>query len=149
MVKAKVEKLRKTMPLTKIETQDIGIPLYKMNKTSNSGLDHTSDNLKSPFVEVEIAGRDSIYIRKQTAVWLFQDTERLSADRLFRVRAKQPYSETKESSKVVCDINQPQPVMAEYVAVGELCAFKLNSNFRIGRVLQFIKFDKNHKELPY
>ena len=69
MVKAKVEKLRKTMPFTKIETQDIGITLYKTNKTSNSGLDHTSDNLKSPFVEVEIAERDSIYIRKQTAIF--------------------------------------------------------------------------------
>ena len=31
------------------------------------------------------------FIRKTTAVWLFQEGERVSSDRLFRVRAKQPF----------------------------------------------------------
>ena len=33
-----------------------------------------------------------VLIRKTTAIWLFQETERVSADRLFRVRLKQPYA---------------------------------------------------------
>ena len=39
--------------------------------------DHKPLGLKSPFVEVEIEGKESIFIRKRTAVWLFQDTERV------------------------------------------------------------------------
>ena len=34
----------------------------------------------------------SIFIRKTTAVWLLQEGERVSTDRLFRVRHKQPCS---------------------------------------------------------
>ena len=33
-----------------------------------------------------------ILIRKTTAIWLFQETERISADRLFRVRLKQLFA---------------------------------------------------------
>lgn len=46
---------------------------------------------KKPFIEVTIGGR-YVFIRKSTAVWLFQEGERVSSDRLFQVRAKQPYS---------------------------------------------------------
>ena len=60
-------------------------------------------NQKSPFVELEIPGQEKVMIRKRTAVWLFQDTERLSADRLFRVRANQPFS------------NKPKQVIAKQV----------------------------------
>ena len=31
-------------------------------------------------------------IRKTTAIWLFQKSERVSTDRLFRVRDKQPFA---------------------------------------------------------
>ena len=37
-------------------------------------------------------GQSTILIRKTTAVWLFQESERVSSDRLFRVRDKQPFS---------------------------------------------------------
>ena len=37
-------------------------------------------------------GHQNVMIRKQTAVWLFQETERVSSDRLFRVRSKQPHA---------------------------------------------------------
>ena len=43
---------------------------------------------------VEVVTQDSskpVYINKTTVVWLFQEGERLSADRMFRVRNKQPY----------------------------------------------------------
>ena len=32
-----------------------------------------------------------VYIRKTTVLWLLQEGERVSSDRLFRVRATQPY----------------------------------------------------------
>ena len=42
---------------------------------------------------IEVKHHDKIFhIYKLTAVWLFQECERVSADRLFRVRSKQPYS---------------------------------------------------------
>jgi len=46
---------------------------------------------KSKFSEVTMNGR-SYFIRKTTAVWLLQEGERVSADQLFRVRCKQPFS---------------------------------------------------------
>ena len=43
------------------------------------------------FLEVH-KGQSTILIRKTTAVWLFQESERVSSDRLFGVRDKQPFS---------------------------------------------------------
>ena len=46
----------------------------------------------SPFVEIFNEQGTSFLLRKSTAVWLLQESERVSTDRLFRVRAKQPYA---------------------------------------------------------
>ena len=52
-----------------------------------------SSNKHSPFLKLS----DDTFIRKTTAVWLLQEGERVSSDRLFRVRGKQPFStETKK-----------------------------------------------------
>lgn len=40
------------------------------------------------FVEVP-CGDKTVFIYKRTAVWLLQEAERISTDRLFRVRCKQ------------------------------------------------------------
>ena len=48
----------------------------------------------NPFVEVLTHNRKSILIRKSTALWLLQEGERLSPDRIFGVRSTQPYSES-------------------------------------------------------
>ena len=45
---------------------------------------------QSSFVKVDTHNGAETYIRKSTAVWLFQEVERVSSDRLFQVRAKQP-----------------------------------------------------------
>ena len=109
--------------------------------------DHKPLGLKSPFVEVEIEGKESIFIQKCTAVWLFQDTERVSADHLLRVRAKQPFSEKKEYRN---GLDKDIPIVTELVVVGDLCAFVASAErFKIGRVMQFVKYDKNNKELQY
>ena len=41
---------------------------------------------------MQVSDGQNIFIRKTTAVWLLQEGERVSTDRLFRVRQKQPYS---------------------------------------------------------
>ena len=43
------------------------------------------------FVEIE-CGDKTVFIHKTTAVWLLQEGERVSANRLFRVRSKQPFT---------------------------------------------------------
>ena len=49
------------------------------------------------FVEVEADNGQTIFIHKTTALWLLQEGERISADRLFRVRCKQPYASSMSS----------------------------------------------------
>ena len=48
-------------------------------------------------------------------------------------------------------MNDATPVSAEYVIIGDLCAFCTESEGQvtIGRVMQLIKYDKNQKELQY
>lgn len=48
----------------------------------------------NPFVEVLTHNCKCILIQKSTALWLLQEGERLSPDRIFRVRSTQPYSES-------------------------------------------------------
>jgi len=45
----------------------------------------------------------TVLIRKTTAIWLFQETEYVSADRIFRVRFKQPCASINESKETVSD----------------------------------------------
>ena len=40
--------------------------------------------------------------------------------------------------------------LLELVVVGDLCAFAASAGrFKIGQVMQFVKYDKNNKELQY
>ena len=67
------------------------IPIYeRVEMPKKSRKEH--GNKFDPCVEVKGKNGESIYIRKTTAVWLFQEGERVSADCLFRVRHKQPFS---------------------------------------------------------
>ena len=92
-----------------------------------------------PFLQVEI-DRKSMYIRKTTAVWLFQEGERVSSDRLFRVRCKQPYSTTTSLVKQNVNSEATQPTISSTVQIGELCVFQVSDGWRIGKVLQFSKY---------
>ena len=86
------------------------------------------------------------YIKKTTAVWLFQETERVSSDRLFRVRAKQPMSEEITTRTSHQKNNQ---LRRDCVAVGDVCAFHYSTSFRMGKVIQFIEFCGKQKTKPY
>ena len=88
----------------------------------------------TPFVEVTIKGH-AVLIRKTTAVWLFQETERVSADRLFRVRLKQPFGSdlsVKNTLAVTIDQNSydDRNVMASDTAMTpeSTCAIDQNPN---------------------
>ena len=51
-----------------------------------------------PFLEVKADNGSTIFIKKTTAVWLIQESERVSSDRFYRVRRKQPYT-SEQSTK--------------------------------------------------
>ena len=54
------KKMEKKMSFTKFECKDVGIPTHKKDKREND--DHKPLGLKSPFVKVEIEGKESIFI---------------------------------------------------------------------------------------
>ena len=63
------------------------------------------------------------------------------------MHAKQPFSEKKE---YINALDKEIPIVTELVVVGDLCAFVASAGrFKIGRVMQFVKYDKNNKELQY
>lgn len=89
--KEKLQKMQKALPVERLPSDTI--PMFSLKE--HNSLASCLSTLKpkpsfTPFVEVTIKGH-AVLIRKTTAVWLFQETERVSADRLFRVRLKQPF----------------------------------------------------------
>ena len=111
-----------------------GLPVYLKNDESHN---HTK------FVEVCLQSK-RVHIHKSMAIWLFQDSERLSTDRIFRVRAKQPYESQDPLHPMPTCIghNSTQPTVSEYILVGDICAFRGTDNSKIGRVLQFARSNK-------
>lgn len=65
------------------------IPTYKLIKTENKERQKFKKDKK--FIEI-IHNDESVFVRKTTLVWLFQEGERILNDRLFRVRLKQPFT---------------------------------------------------------
>jgi len=98
------------------------------------------------FLELLFNG-EVIYIRKSTLVWIMQEGERVSGDRLFRVRVKQPYSSTKLliPSKPA---ESTMPRVQECINIGDFCIF-LDScsvnKWSIGRVDQFSRYKEKLK----
>ena len=57
-------------------------------------------------------------------MWLFQEGERVSSDRLFRVRDKQPFSsESKASTSDTLKVDEVVPSVNDTVEVGDICVF--------------------------
>ena len=93
-------------------------------------------------MEVTVNNENTM-IRKQTAVWLFQETERVSSDRLFRVRAKQPHTESDDTLASASLRENGNPIAAQYVAIGDLCVLEYgHTQAKIGKVLQLAIIDK-------
>ena len=98
--------------------------------------DTSTTNTHSAFVELH-NGKYAL-IRKTTAVWLFQEGYRMSSDRLFRVRCKQPYSSNVSHNQHTESAN---PIISHSIQIGEMCVFKQNQGWAIGKVLQFSRKD--------
>ena len=111
-----------------------GLPVYEIEADSSTS---KSNKCKfCSFVEVNHNNK-KVFIHKTTAVWLLQEGERLSTDRLFRVRAKQPFSTDNVRSKTT-PVSTEHPTVCSTVEIGSVCAFKCNAIiWKIGRLLQF------------
>ena len=82
----------------------------------------------SVFVRIQY-GDKMVYVRKTTIVWLLQEGERVSADRLFRVRAKQPYAVSTTQAMNNAQNATSDPTVSETISVGNICAcFQVFSN---------------------
>ena len=81
----------------------------------------------------------TVYIIKSTAIWLFQEYEFVFSDRLFRVRARQPYLSESEVYLPKVKHMETLPQKCETLNVGDLCVFKKPQceEWKIGKVLQF------------
>ena len=86
-----LEKLKMTHESFK-RLSSSGMPIYERVETQDKKGRKQNQKSFNPFVEVQVRDGQSIFICKTTAVWLLQEGERVSTDRLFRVRHKQPYS---------------------------------------------------------
>ena len=71
------------------KVENSALPMYVLQTSSSSK--KLPNHKHCYFVDVECGGK-IIFIHKTTAVWLLQEGERVSADRLFRVRSKQPFT---------------------------------------------------------
>ena len=75
-------------------------------------------------VEVNQNGK-KFYIHKTTAVWLLQESERVSTDRLLRVRAKQPNMNYSQSSHYHSSL---VPIKDNILEISDICVFKPEEN---------------------
>ena len=121
-------------------------------------------SIYSPYVEVKIDDmklKEPVYIRKGTAVWLFQEGERVSSDRLLRVRANQLFNSVPAKSVNYQDKSKGKnpaydeglPAVNSKIEIGELCVFRTSASsceWRIGKVQKFSKFKcKRLKDQEY
>ena len=82
-----------------------------------------------------------MFINKTTAVWLLQVSERVSTDRLFRVRACQPYNTVTVPQPRTCKADNTLPVVEKVLEVDDVCVFKHTAGkWKIGRILQFAHY---------
>ena len=120
----------------KIQNVTTQLPLYK------STIMNTASKEKGHFLPIDYNGQ-TMYIRKSTAVWLFNEGERLSSDRLIRVRDSQPFHTTMEQAQ-----EDDQHVhVAEAITTGDMCVFLIDENIKIGRVLQFAYVTEKQKKV--
>ena len=143
-VKDKVQTMRRQMPFLKLDDDERGIATYK-KKDDAADCEEPSPT-STPFVKIDVPGHNDIYIRKRTAIWLLQDTERVSSDRIFRVRSKQPYTDKRKEHDSLLQ-TETKPVQATFIITADVCMFMNTDSYQIGRVMHFIKYGKDGKHL--
>ena len=109
--------------MVSIDIPSVGIPTYQ-----NEVITPDKDPNNSLFVPVTVEGKR-----------LLNDGERVStSDRIFRVRSQQP-NEFKETTKLSTIMT------SDHVVIGDFCVFCDGTEPKIGKVLQFQKFDTKEK----
>ena len=145
-------KLHHSISFSRVKSETI--PMYIQNeitKDSSSNSSQTKSKYSS-LLEVIYNGK-KMFITKSTAVWIFQEGERVSSDRLIRIREKQLLSTSKTMPTAVTTTT---PDKYDVISVGDICAFvhrggdSDDSNWRIGKVLQFAYYlEKTKKARQY
>jgi len=119
---------------------DTGLPMYQPDADLKSKAP-SKDTQICRFVEVHY-NQKKVHIHKTTAVWLLQEGERVSPDRMFRVRARQPFSVRNKPSLQMPESFSTLPIVCSTIQVGGLCVFVWKRShtisWKIGRVLQFV-----------
>ena len=134
-------------------TQDNEISYLPLYKDSDDPIDICrSTKLDKKFVQINHKG-EVIYIRKTTLVWLFQENERVSNDRLFRVRAQQPYTNSHQIIASHCNESE-KPTVKSSVSLGDICVFMNDSKslepWAVGKITQFaFHKQKSKKDRQY
>ena len=90
-------------------------------------------------MEISLHDHQTVCIRKTTIVWLLQESEFVSNDRLFRVRSKQPHSCITFNPSNTKNNHLLLPVIQKSVQVGDMCVFKSKKHWRLGRIIQFAR----------
>ena len=127
-----LDKLQETIHLKKITSTTI--PMYQKDSSCDIVLKKSKQIF--PFLKIITDDRE-FFIRKSTAVWVFQENERVSPDSLFRVRCKQPF--TSETLQLPQNLNGKVPIVTKVISLGDICVFTTKPNWKIGQVLQFAK----------
>ena len=114
---------------------DSPLPLYSATSGEKPSKIKKTNNC---FVPIEHDGKER-YIHKVTAIWLLQEGELVSSDRLFRVRQKQPHSnEPQQTIKSETACNNT-PTVESTITIGDMCVFAKDyktdnaCNWQLGR----------------
>lgn len=134
--KALSENLKKLHNVAFKRIKTSALPLFDaVECKSDKSKDRKSEKHKHcHYVEVLVGDQSRpVYINKTTVVWLLQEGERVSADRLFRVRNKQPFSSCHFGYRDHNLQNEINPVVCKTISVGNICVFKfLPINWKVG-----------------
>lgn len=101
-----------------------------------------------PYIEINHDTK-TFFINKTTAVWLLQEGERVSSDRLFRVRSKQPYATDPQTQlHNVPRTDTGHPTASQVVEVGNICVSGGVSKYVESREsVTIFLFPRENKEL--
>ena len=142
-------KLHHSISFSRVKSETI--PMYIQNEITKDSSSNSSQAKSKYFSLLEVIyNGKKMFIHKSTAVWIFQEGERVSSDRLIRVREKQPLSTSKTMPTAVTTTT---PDKYDVISVGDICAFvhrggdSDDSDWRIDKVLQFAYYLEKTKKV--
>lgn len=121
--------------------------LLRVSQDWSGGGEYEDFPPKGPFVLHTKDNGVKVPIKKTTLCWLLSSgTSRLSSDRLHRVCEPMP---TSDNSNQDAEVAMRGAVQKSAVAVGEWCAFRVQGQVRVGRVLCFRYLTGRGRESTY